>query len=153
MITFLPSIFSDFPSKTNSLMLLSDIALRDFSSDSFEDSTTEDSSLSVTQSTSSSVVKKENKPYQSRNALKFTRKIFLLPSRSARLPRQGELFKMKTSCALNRGTVHLENEMNAADVLQKVRTVLITLGKKRYFFFFFFLIYRHFAGAIFSSLQ
>ena len=122
------------PSQTNSLLLLSDIALRHLSSDSFEGSTTEDSSLSVTQSTSPPPVKKENKPHQSRNANKFTRKIFLLPSGSSRLPRQGELFKMKTSCADNRGTVQLENDMTAADVLQKVRTVLITLGKKRYFF-------------------
>ena len=131
-------------------MLLSDIALRHLS---FEDSTTGDSSLSVTQSTSSSVVKKENKPYQSRNALKFTRKIFLLPSRSARLPRQGELFEMKRSCALNRGTVHLENEMTAADVLQKVRTVLITLGKKRYVLIYSVILsVLSFSGAIFSSL-
>lgn len=122
---------SDACSKTNSLLLLSDIALRHLSCESFEDANTEDSSCGITQSTSTSAVRKEKKSYQSNNARKFTRKILLLPSRSTRLPRQGELLKSKSSCGVNRASVQLENDMTAAEVLQKVRTVLNNIGKKR----------------------
>lgn len=125
------SQFSDMNSKTNSLLLLSDIALRHLSSEGFENGTKEDISFSITQRTSSTVPKKDKKSYQSRNALKFTRKIVLLPRGCTCLPSQGELLKIKTSSAVNQGSVHLENDMTAADVLQQVRTALSMLGKKR----------------------
>jgi len=120
----------DMSSKTNSLLLLSDIAIKHLSSEAFENGTLKDVSLHVTQSTSSAP-KKEKKSYQSRNALKFSRKILLLPSGCTRLPRQGELLKIKTNCAENENSVQLENNMTASEVLQQVRTVLSTLGKKR----------------------
>ena len=112
------------PSKTNSLLLLSDIALGHLSSNGFENGTTEDFSTS-------SGPKKEKKSYQSHNALKFSRRLLLLSYRATHLPPQGELLKIKASCPVSRSSVQLENAMTAVQVLQQVQTVLSNLGKKR----------------------
>lgn len=116
------------PSKTNSLLMLSSIALGDLNFHSNENSVTVDVSLNTSQSSLLSVKKEKESSYQSHNA---KRKLLLLPSSSTRLPSQSELLKLKTSSAVNRGTLHLENDMTAADVFKEVRTVLSTLGKKR----------------------
>ena len=115
-------------SKTNSLLMLSSIALGDLSFHSHENSVTVDVSLNTSQNSLLSVKKERESSYQSLNA---KRKLLLLPSGSTRLPPQSELSKLKTSSAVNRGTLHLENDATAADVLKEVRTVLSTLGKKR----------------------
>ena len=116
-------------SKTNSLLMLSSIALGDLSFHSHENGVTVDVSLNTSSQNSLLSVKQEKESsYQSHNA---KRKLLLLPSGSTRLPPQGELLKLKTSSAVNRGTLHLENDMTAADVLKEVRSVLSSLGKKR----------------------
>jgi len=115
-------------SKTNSLLMLSSIALGDLTFHSNENSVTVDVSLNTAKSSLLSVKKERESSYQSLNA---RRKLLLLPSGSTRLPPQSDLLKLKTSSAVNRGTLHLENDMTAADVLKEVRTVLSMLGKKR----------------------
>lgn len=125
-------MFSDVSaSKTNSLLMLSNIALRDLNFHSNENGFTEDFSLDTPENSLLSVKKEKKFTYQSQNAKKFTRKMLLLPPSSTCLPPQGELIKIKTSSAVNTGLMHLENDMSAADVLQEVRRVLNTLGKKR----------------------
>lgn len=122
-------MISDIPtSKTNSLLMLSSIALGDLNFHAHENGVTVDVSLNTSQSSLLSVKKENESSYQSHNA---KRKLLLLPSGSTRLPPQSELLKLKTSSAVNRGTLPLENDMTAADVLKEVRTVLSTLGKKR----------------------
>ncbi|KAJ7383818.1 hypothetical protein OS493_025690 [Desmophyllum pertusum] len=120
------------PSKTNSLLLLSNIALHHFSSDSIENGIMEDCSLNFPQSSSLSVSKKaKTSSYQSQNAKKFSRKLLLLAAKSTRLPPQSELLKIKTSSAVTKGSLYLNNDMTAVEVLDEVRAVLNTLGKKR----------------------
>ncbi|KAL9951591.1 hypothetical protein ACROYT_G044275 [Oculina patagonica] len=118
-------------SKTNSLLMLSNIALRELNFHSNENGFTDDFSLNTPENSLLSVKKEKKSTYQSQNAKKFTRKMLLLPPSSTCLPTQGELLKIKTSSEVNRGLMHLENDMTAADVLQEVRSVLNTLGKKR----------------------
>lgn len=108
--------------------MLSSIALGDLTFHSNENSVTVDVSLNTSKSSLQSVKKERESSYQSLNA---RRKLLLLPSGSTRLPPQSDLLKLKTSPAVNRGTLHLENDMTAADVLKEVRTVLSMLGKKR----------------------
>lgn len=112
--------------KTNSLLLLSNIALGDLSSESVENGFSNDSSLTSLQGTlmSASLKKKMHSSYQSNNAKKFTRKLVLLPTSSTRLPSQ--------SAAVHRGSIQLENDMPPDEVMKEVRTVLHNLGKKRY---------------------
>nr|XP_058965708.1 uncharacterized protein LOC131792352 isoform X2 [Pocillopora verrucosa] len=111
--------------KTNSLLLLSNIALGDLSSESVENGFSNDSSLTSLQGTlmSASLKKKMHSSYQSNNAKKFTRKLVLLPTSSTRLPSQ--------SAAVHRGSIQLENDMPPDEVMKEVRTVLHNLGKKR----------------------
>ena len=112
--------------KTNSLLLLSNIALGDLSPESVENGFSNDSSLTSLQGTlmSVSLKKKMHSSYQSNNAKKFTRKLVLLPTSSTRLPSQ--------SAAVHRGSIQLENDMPPDEVMKEVRTVLHNLGKKRY---------------------
>ena len=116
-------------SKTNSLLLLSDVALRRLRD--YENDNSATLSLSRTPSNSTVIPKKEKKPRQVRNGFKFTRRVVLLPRGCTRLPPFGELLKIKSTSAVNSGTVDLEKDMTADAVLKQVRTVLSTLGKKR----------------------
>lgn len=117
-------------SKTNSLLLLSDVALRRLR-DYEENDNSATLSLSRTPSNSTMIAKKQKKPKQVRNGFKFTRRVVLLPRGCTRLPPFGELLKIKSTSAVNSGTVDLEKDMTADAVLKQVRTVLSTLGKKR----------------------
>ena len=124
--------FSDLStSKTNSLLMLSNIALRDLDFHSSENGITEDFSLNTPQSSLVTVKKEKKSSYQSENAKRFTRKLVLLSPSSTCLPPQSELLKIKTSTTVNRGTIHLQNEMSAVEVIEEVRRILNTLGKKR----------------------
>lgn len=117
---------TDIASKTNSLLLLSNIALGDLNSESIENGLSSDSSLTSLQDTllSASSKKKKQLSYQSNNAKKFTRKLVLLPTSSTRLPSQ--------NAAVHRGSIQLENHMPPEEVMKEVRTVLHNLGKKRF---------------------
>lgn len=124
--------FSDLSiSKTNSLLMLSNIALRDLDFHSSENGITEDFSFNTPQSSLVTVKKEKKSSYQSENAKRFTRKLVLLSPSSTCLPPQSELLKIKTNTAVNRGTIHLQNEMSAVEVIEEVRRILNTLGKKR----------------------
>ena len=125
-------MFSDVsPSKTNSLLMLSNIALRDLNLHSSENGFTEDFSLNTPPSSQLLVKNEKKSSYQSQNAKKFSRKMLLLPPSSTCLPSQSDLLRIKASSAVNRGLVHLGSDMTSAEVLQEVRRVIHMLGKKR----------------------
>lgn len=116
---------TDTTSKTNSLLLLSNIALGNLNSESVENGLSSDLSLAALQDTllSASSKKRKQSSYQSNNAKKFTRKLVLLPTSSTRLQSQ--------NAAVQRGSIQLENDMPPEEVMKEVRTVLHNLGKKR----------------------